>query len=315
MARLDRPGEALVPADGRAGVVGRRPLAAHLVEAVAELGALVVELLDELARVEVGAAVALVVNALAVEHLRTAHAVKRRQAVVREDVGDHARHHFGNRRAAGHEHDGLVRDDLRDRHGVRGIGLGGLHAAPGGAGAPADDGLGARSDVLDLPQEGLAAGNAVHAVVVERHVALNGKDVVALVLLDRVLEGGLGLMTGGGHDRVVVIERDHREHQVLGDRMVAADEGFGAAGAFKAVEPDDRRAGLRLHRLGDVLGARASNPQARGREGAELQEAASGNALTPQRFVLRFKHRIFSGEGLLAALLLRRARRFNGPCV
>ena len=123
---------------------------------------------DELAGVEVGAAIALVVNALTVEHLRTAETVERRDAVVGEDVGDDARHHFRNRRAARYEHDGLVLDDVRDRNGLRGIGLGGLHAPPGGAGAPADDGLGALGDVLNLLQEGFAARNAVDAVVVQR---------------------------------------------------------------------------------------------------------------------------------------------------
>src|SRR4051794_22411954 len=55
MAGLDREGHAAVPSCGRAGIVGRRTLAAHLVEAIAFLGLLVVPLLDELAGVEMGA--------------------------------------------------------------------------------------------------------------------------------------------------------------------------------------------------------------------------------------------------------------------
>src|SRR5690349_24499409 len=67
MAGLDREGHAAVPPCGRAGVVGRRTLTAHLIEAIALLGLLVVPLLDELTGVEMGPAVAFSVDALAGE--------------------------------------------------------------------------------------------------------------------------------------------------------------------------------------------------------------------------------------------------------
>src|SRR5208282_4199457 len=60
MAGLDREGQAAVPAHGGAGVIGRRPFAAHLVEAVAFAGAFVVPCLDELAGIEMRAPIALV---------------------------------------------------------------------------------------------------------------------------------------------------------------------------------------------------------------------------------------------------------------
>src|SRR5690349_11938595 len=68
VAGLDREREALVPPRRGARVVRGGSLAADLVETVALARALVVELLDELARVEVRAAIAFVVHALAVEH-------------------------------------------------------------------------------------------------------------------------------------------------------------------------------------------------------------------------------------------------------
>lgn len=216
------------------------------------------------------------------------------------------RHHLRNRRAARNEHDGLVLDDFRDRDGLRGIGLGGLNAAPGGAGAPADDGLGALGDVLNLLQEGFPAGNAVDAVFVQGHVPFDGEDVVAVELPDGVFESGFGLMTGRGHDRVVVVERDHGENEVLRHRMVGADEGLGAARAFETVEPNHGRTGFRLHGFGNFFGAGAAESETRGRERTKLQEAASADALTPQCLILRFKH---GGSPLGVFRRLHRKRR------
>src|SRR4051812_35819036 len=95
VAGLDREGYAAVPPRGRAGVVGGRTLAAHLVEAIALLGLLVVPLLDELAGVEMGAAVALVMDALAVEHLRPALAVQLGDLVEGQDIADDSGHDLG----------------------------------------------------------------------------------------------------------------------------------------------------------------------------------------------------------------------------
>jgi hypothetical protein len=131
------------------------------------LRALVVEGLDELAGVEVRPAVALVVDALAVEHLRAALAVQLGDLVEGQHVGDHAGHHLGDRRAAGHLDDGLVGDDLVDGRGLRGVGLGGLHAAPAGAGTPGDDGLAVLGHALQLLDEGLARLDAEHPVLVQ----------------------------------------------------------------------------------------------------------------------------------------------------
>jgi hypothetical protein len=78
--------------------------------------------------------------------------------------------------------------------------------------------------VLQLLDEGLAADDAEHAVLVQRRVALDGQDVVALVLGHHLVKDRLGLVPGGGHQGVVVIQRDHRQHHVLGQRVRGADE-------------------------------------------------------------------------------------------
>ncbi|CAM2154325.1 hypothetical protein PT2222_300026 [Paraburkholderia tropica] len=295
VARLDRERHAVVPAHRRAGVVGGRALAAHLVEAVALARAFVVPAFDELARVEVRTPVAFVVNALAVEHLRAALAVERRQAVERDHVGDHGGHHFGNGRAARHLDDGLVENHVGDRRGARGIGLRRLHAAPRGARAPRDDGLGVGAHALELFDEGLAAGEAEHAVFVERRIAFHGDDVVALVLRADVFEDRLGLVAGGGHDRVVVVERDHGENRVLRERVRAADERFGAARAFEPVQPDHRRARTGFERVCDARHERRTETERGGRETAELQEAAPRHTLCAHGVVERLQDGLLDG--------------------
>src|SRR5512136_982206 len=107
MAGLDRERNAAVPAHRRAGVVGRRSLAAHLVEAIALARRLVVPFLDELARVEMRAAVAFVVDALRIKHLRPTLTIKLGQLPEGRDVSHDAGHDFRDRRAARHLDDGL----------------------------------------------------------------------------------------------------------------------------------------------------------------------------------------------------------------
>src|SRR5574343_689540 len=96
---LHRPADAAVPAHGRTGVVGGRTLAAHLVQAVPLARPLVIPGFGKLAGIEITAAIAFVVNALAIEHLRAALAIQLRNTVEGQHVGDDTGHHFGNRRA------------------------------------------------------------------------------------------------------------------------------------------------------------------------------------------------------------------------
>ena len=79
MAGLNREGNAAIPPHRRTGVVGRRPLAAHFIQATALAGVLVVPLFDEFASVEMRAAIAFVVDALRIEHFWPALPVEFRQ--------------------------------------------------------------------------------------------------------------------------------------------------------------------------------------------------------------------------------------------
>ena len=141
VAGLDGIADAVVPADHAAGIVGRRPAAAHLVEAEAVARIFVVEGLDEEAGVIVGPAVAGVVHPPRVECLRAAERIQLGDTVEGQQVHHDARHHLGDRRAALDVDDRLAGDHLVDRRGLRRIGLGGLDAAGAGAVAPGDDGL------------------------------------------------------------------------------------------------------------------------------------------------------------------------------
>ena len=115
--------------------------------------------------------------------------------------------------------------------------------------------------VAELLDDRAAALDAEHAVFVERRIALAGKDVLAVVFLDRLLEEFLGLVAGGGHQRVVVVERDHRQDDVAGERIAGTDKGLGAAGALEAVQPDHRRPRLGLQCVRDLAGEFRAEPR------------------------------------------------------
>ena len=149
--------------------------------------------------------------------------------------------------------------------------------------------------VAELLDEGLAADDAIHAVFIQRRVAFHREDEVAIILFDGLGDDGFGLIPGGSHDGVIIIERDHRQDDILGEWMSRADKAFRAAGAFKAVQPENRNAWLGFHCMGDLWRKARSKPQSRSRQTAIFQEAAPGNALTSHHVIECFLHRFSSG--------------------
>ena len=275
MSGFNRPRQHVVPTDRRAGVVSDRSLAADFVEAVAEFGADVVEFFNELAGIEVSAAITLVVVALAVEHLRTELSVNRRQAVICQHVGDDAGHDFRDRGAARYADNRLIFDDICNRNRFCRIRFGGVDAAPGRAGAPGDNSFGAFGNVHQFFKEGFAAGQTEHAVSAEAGRSFNSQDVVAVEFLHDVFEGLVILFTGSDHQCVVVGQRNHRKDNVFGQRMVRTNERFSTAGAFQAVEPDNRSTWFSFHRVGDVRCAVCTESEGSGCQRAEFKETAS----------------------------------------
>src|SRR5512145_2333381 len=108
VARADGPAGARVPLEDRAGGERRRALAAHVIQAPALAGALIVERLDVLAGVEVRAPLALIVDPGAVREHRAAISVEIWHAAEREEVHDGRSDHVADRRATRDVHHRLV---------------------------------------------------------------------------------------------------------------------------------------------------------------------------------------------------------------
>src|SRR5450830_7091 len=136
VARLNRKGNAAVPAHSRTSVVSSRPLAAHLVQAETFASGIIVPFFNELASVEMRTAIALIVNALSVEHFWPALSIQFWQAVESQHVCDDTSHDFGDRWTARYLDNGLICNDFVYRRGSRWVRLGRLHTTPRSAGTP-----------------------------------------------------------------------------------------------------------------------------------------------------------------------------------
>ena len=89
--------------------------------------------------------------------------------------------------------------------------------------------------VLQFLDVGDSALDAVHPVFVQWRVALASEHVLTIVFFNGLFEKLLGLVSRGRHQRVVVVERDHRQNDVAGERVAGANERLGAAGALEPV--------------------------------------------------------------------------------
>lgn len=85
-------------------------------------GSVIIPTLDELSGVEVGAAIAFIVDSLTIEHQWTAHSVDIWQAIKGHHVSNDGAHHIRDRRAARYFDNGFVGDDFVDRRCLRRIG-------------------------------------------------------------------------------------------------------------------------------------------------------------------------------------------------
>ena len=278
-AGLNRIAHALEPAQVAAAVVRLRPAAAELVEAPARFRARVVKVLGEHARIKERTAVARVVDAVAVELLRTALAIERRQVAEQSDMHDDARHDLRNRRAARHIDDRRVADERADARRTRRVRLRALDAARDSAGAVGDDGLCTGRCLLQHPRERTAARHAVDAVVLRRDSALDGQDVVSLVLFHDLFEVRLERLARSRAEQMVILEIDLAEHDIRCERCARADERLIAARALVAVNPDDDWQRLRLGRLDDLLELVRAQTHHRRERNAPLEEAPAAHAL------------------------------------
>ena len=280
-AGLDAPALVAVPAGDGAGGVGDRALAAHLEPAPLVGAVLVAERLDVLAVLEVRPALAVVVHQLAVEEQRPAHRVERRHLLVDEDVGEHRQQVLGVARAAGHvDHDrvrdaGVLLEEGGEALGPGRVGVGGLDAAVGGAGADGDGGLGLRVGLFgDVHGRPAVDGHR------PRHLGRDGAlgHPVEVAALHRLGEALLGLVPGRGHDGLVVVERDLLQDQGRHLRGAALQQVDRTAQTLLEVRPDDVGSfGDGFERLGDVGGAGLPEADERRQSPADLEEVPPGH--------------------------------------
>ena len=233
--------------------------------------------LDVLAGVVVGAALAVVVNRLAVGEERAAVPVERRPALEGQEVDDQRRQVLDVGRAGGEV------DQIADAgHGVRDAERAGRirrrrrDAAERGAGSDRDRGHRSAADLTGDLERRLAADRAVGAVLARRDRPLDDGDVLPGVIVDGLGEVLLGLVPGGRHDRLVVVDRERVEHDLRDGRAARPQERLGVAGAVLKLEPDEHR----LLRLRD--GARDLDAERLGQRERRGHHAAEAHELPPR---------------------------------
>ena len=178
----------------------------------------------------------MVVDPLAVGEERPPFGVGRRQRAEREEVDEGGRDVVGVGRAARQVHHRHVLDQVANSDRPGRVGVGGGDPAIGRAGSDADDGRRPCGGLLQDLQGRLASDGAVDAAIGRRYGALHHHQVVAS--FDRGLPGRLGVRPGGGHDRLVIVDRQHVEHDVCDSGIARAQERLRVPGAILELEPD-----------------------------------------------------------------------------
>ncbi|MEZ5729321.1 MAG: hypothetical protein R3E48_15800 [Burkholderiaceae bacterium] len=290
MSGLDREGHPAIPLQRCAGVVGHRALAAQFVQAPALARTGVVEALGEQAAFVERAAVATVMDALAEEGAWATECIELGQLAEREDVRDRAGHRLRQGRAAGDVDHRLVADQLGDRDRAGGIGIRFGQAAEGCAGTDRHHGGRMLDRLGQHGQIGLAGDHRVDATVGGGYRAVDDDDVLALVLRHRLAARGLGGVARDGLQRVVVVERDEIEDQVLEAGAERARQRFGAAGAFLERQPDHRLPA----RLGQAVGHGRRRRRRQGHQRAQvagvLQERTARHAARGEDLAEHLSH-------------------------
>jgi hypothetical protein len=106
--------------------------------------------------------------------------------------------------------------------------------------------------LLENGARGLPADHGIDAVLVRRHGSGDDEQVLAFVVLACVDQRLLRRITGGGHERMLIVQRDDIEHEIADRRLRRADDAFHASGAFLQLQPNDTRSFERLERVGDA---------------------------------------------------------------
>jgi hypothetical protein len=230
------------------------------------------------------AAGAVVVDPPVVGEQRAVLIVQGRQCATGDVLQHHAEQGVGAGRATRQIHDGPVGDDRIHAHRAGGVGVGRRHAAERGTGTDGDDRGRARGHLLHGVQPGATGQRHVLAMEFGGDRTLDHQHVLAVVGVHGVMQCGLGLVAGRGHEGLVVVQRDQVEDERADVRLGRAQQGLAAAGAVLHVQPDHRGAGsggngVRQGLRGrGAVGEREADRRG-GREGAaEFEEPASADA-------------------------------------
>ena len=129
-------------------------------------------------------------------------------------------------------------------------------------------------------RERMTAAHAVDAVVLRAGSAFDGQDVLALVLLDCLLEMCLERLAAGSGKQMIVFERNLAQDDVRSIRRTGTDEGLIAARAFVSVNPDDDWKRLLLGSLDDFAELIRAQSHQRRQCNAALDKAAAAHAFS-----------------------------------
>ena len=242
--------------------------------------------LGEAAGVEVGSPFAMLVDLPAVGELGASQFVELGDLFEGEVVEDRGEEVVGGRRASRDVDDRLVLDDVPDAERAGRVRGDRLDPAVGGAAPDADDGGRPFRRVVQRLQRGLSGDLAEDPVLLGRDGTFHDQDVLAVVLPHGVVERLLGLGAGSGHQRFVVIERDHVQDQRGNGRVRGAQERFRTTGAFLEMKPDHRRVAVPLNRF-RYLRVHSKREPHHGRGGyAGLHKTPAGDPLTKHLSIL-----------------------------
>ena len=142
-----------------------------------------------------------------------------------------------------------------------------------------------------LLQNGLRrppADRGVDTVILERNGAGDDEQILTLVLGHRALQRGFGLMAGGGHDVVLIIEGHDVEHEIADRRLGRPQYALHAPGAFLEREPHHGGASLRGERRGDSRRQQLGEAERSGHLGAEREKVAATHTATFEILAERF---------------------------
>ena len=101
------------------------------------------------------------------------------------------------------------------------------------------------------------------------------QHVLARVRVHRLLERRFCLMTGGRKQRLVIVERDQIEDQIVDRGVRRAQERLGAAGALLELQPDDGGLHAAFGRFDEPRGGHGTEADRGGRQGAQADEIAA----------------------------------------